>query len=187
MKRFLVALAVLLAPTGAPAQEAPGAYGFSAEVFFGAGDAEPRRFGRIFASRAGFRIARTTGGEGFDIVIVDFAADRMYRIDSAEKTYSEHPANRFVRMVLPCDGYRTGVKLDAETLDGRAVEKWHCEGSFDPAGNPRDDGTFWHDPALRSWTRILFDNGELVELRDIDPGPQDAALFDIPSGYERRQ
>ncbi len=188
MKKYLLLpLALLLAPVGATAQQAPGAYGFSAEVFFGAGDAGPRRFGRLFASRAGFRITRTIAGAGFDLVIIDFAADRMYRVDSTNRTYSEHPANRFVRMVLPCDGYRSGEKLEVETQDGREVEKWHCQGSFDPAGNPRDDGTFWHDPVLRSWTRILFDNGELVELRGIEPGPQDAALFDIPAGYEKRE
>ena len=187
MKRLIALLAALLAPVAAPAQEAPGDYGFSAEVFFAAGDAEPRRFGRIFASRAGFRIERIAEDAGFDIVIVDFAAGRMYRVHSAKRTYSEHPANRFVRMVLPCDGYRTGVKLGTETHIGRPVEKWHCEGAIDPAGNPRDDGTFWHDAALRSWTRILFDNGQRVDLRGIIPGPQEAALFEIPSGYEKRE
>jgi hypothetical protein len=68
-----------------------------------------------------------------------------------------------------------------EKLDSRPTEKWEMV-------TRRTDGktmtaTQWFDTELGIVIREELPGGYLRELRDIQVGPQDPALFEVPAGY----
>lgn len=71
--------------------------------------------------------------------------------------------------------------LGAETLHGRAVEKWEMT-TLVPNQPPLQ--TFqWYDPELKLAVREEFPGGNVRELDNIQPGVQPDDLFTLPADY----
>lgn len=71
------------------------------------------------------------------------------------------------------EGSKDCRKVATETLGGRAVEKWE----YGEGGR-----------TVRVWTDVKLGGvpvrSDLFELKSIFEGPQEAALFELPAGYE---
>jgi hypothetical protein len=69
--------------------------------------------------------------------------------------------------------------IGAESVNGRPAQKWAVA-----QGDHGDSGTLWIDDGLHIISKSASPSGE-IELRDIEEGPQPAALFEPPPGYRR--
>lgn len=87
----------------------------------------------------------------------------------------------------PCGGFRTAVSLGTESLSGRTIQVWRCEGPRQPlldAGfRPEIKETIWYDIGLKHFIRKENNDGVKIELRNIIAGRQPPALFDVPSDF----
>jgi hypothetical protein len=68
----------------------------------------------------------------------------------------------------------------ATSLSGRATHKWVMTGE---QGGRRNASTIWTDDRLHIMTR-MSDDSDGMEIRNIHEGPQPAALFEPPAGYQ---
>ncbi len=87
----------------------------------------------------------------------------------------------------PCGGFKSAVSLGTESLAGRTIQVWRCENPRQPlldAGfRPEIKETIWYDIGLKHFIRKENNDGVKIELRNIIPGRQPPALFDVPSDY----
>jgi hypothetical protein len=87
----------------------------------------------------------------------------------------------------PCGGFRNAVSLGSESLSGRTIQIWRCEDPRQPlldAGfRPEIKETIWYDIGLKHFIRKENNDGVKIELRNIIPGRQPPALFDVPSDF----
>lgn len=73
--------------------------------------------------------------------------------------------------------------LGAESIGGRAVEKWQMTTSVP---NQQPVQTFqWYDPELKLSVREEFQGGFVRELNNIQVGAQADELFRVPAGYSK--
>jgi hypothetical protein len=87
-----------------------------------------------------------------------------------------------VRQEMP-NGQRSELKLlGTEELSGRKVEKWEVD--MYQGGN-RQRSFRWYDPALNLVVREVMPGGYVREMRNIQVGSQDPALFQVPPGFKK--
>ena len=87
----------------------------------------------------------------------------------------------------PCGGFRKSVSLGTESLSGRNIQVWRCEKPkqvlLDAGFRPGIKETVWYDVGLKHFIRKENNDGVRIELRNIVPGRQSPALFDVPSDF----
>lgn len=87
----------------------------------------------------------------------------------------------------PCGGFRSSVSLGTESLSGRTIQVWRCEKPrqvlLDAGFRPGIKETVWYDVGLKHFIRKENNDGVRIELRNVVPGRQPPALFDVPSDY----
>lgn len=87
-----------------------------------------------------------------------------------------------MRQEMP-GGMRLELKLlGTEELNGRSVEKW--EVNMSQGGKPQRSFR-WYDPALNLVIREVMPGGYVREMRNIQVGPQNPTLFQVPKGYKK--
>lgn len=78
-------------------------------------------------------------------------------------------------------------KVGSETLDGHKVDKY--KSIFEDAQGNRGGGFYWiTQDGIPLKMDMVFKQGEtkhriMMQLKDLEVGPQDEALFEIPAGY----
>jgi len=170
----------------AAAQAAWNGRPFSAEVVTSSAGGQDMT-GKVYVDRPGMRMEQTAMGQQ-TVVLVRFGQGGTTLLMPAEMSYMEMPRNAgagamAAQMEGPCGGYQRSTELGRETLQGRKVEKLRCEAPkfpYLPAAS-----TIWYDPVLEFVIRQESGPGERFELRNIEEGPQPAALFEIPAGYSK--
>jgi hypothetical protein len=87
----------------------------------------------------------------------------------------------------PCGGFKNAISLGTESLAGRTIQVWRCERPrqvlLDAGFRPEIKETIWYDLGLKHFIRKENNDGVRIELRNIVPGRQSPALFDVPSDY----
>jgi hypothetical protein len=141
--------------------------------------------GKFYASPEGIRFEGKTDGEA-EITIVNFTRNVIWTFDEAERMYIEisfEPA-RAGDYTSPCADLKLNGELQHakrighETLNGRKVEKWQCEG-------PKGVDTVWFDDRLKMELKSQDRDGETFELRNIKEGRVSGDLFQPLPGYTR--
>lgn len=91
---------------------------------------------------------------------------------SMEQAVAQRNGSKAAGQQVTCTDMGTG------SLNGRAAHQWKMTSSAGP-------GSFsaWVDVSLHVPTKGQDDDGDGLELRNITPGPQPAALFTPPAGY----
>lgn len=74
----------------------------------------------------------------------------------------------------------TCQSLGTESVDGRPAHKW----AFITSGEHADTGIVWIDDGLHIVSRSMDPDGQM-EMRNVQEGPQPAALFAAPAGYQK--
>lgn len=139
---------------------------------------------------------RTEMGEGEQrrITIVNQQRNTAWMLNPSRQQYVElkGPAQANVPSRPPLPGEAgspcgkqtdlTCVKVGAEKVNGRNTEKWQIVMS---QGDQKLRSVVWVDRGLGMPVREELPGGYVRELRDIQEGPQDPSLFEVPNDYER--
>ena len=72
--------------------------------------------------------------------------------------------------------------IDAQSLNGRQVERWRVQ---QHNGTSVTESEQWYDPQLNVAIRQVAQDGSFRELRNIQMGAQPEILFELPSGYRK--
>lgn len=194
MKRtILVVLTAMALGTVGDHVASAGEYtgpGFSGVAWYGESGTADRKLGPISVDKPGFRMEMQEQGQHV-VVLAFWDREVSYSLIMNQKMYMEVPAEETGSTPAdyegkPCDGYSDAKKIGAETVNGRATEKWRCTGELQPVpGEPPADTTNWFDPEIGYPIREAKDNGEVFEIRDIAVARQDASLFQIPPGFQK--
>ncbi len=189
IKQLTLVIAVVAGMTftqGAVAAEYNGP-GFAGVAYFAENNGTPEKLGTVHVDRAGFRMNMKTQGQTVSSLMF-WDSETIVTLMHDQKMYMEIPPEQSGWQAYedkPCNGFTDGEKLGDETLDGRQAEKWRCTGQTSPpAGQPPSDATTWYDRELKMETRVVEDNGNIFEIRNVKIGRQDASLYEIPDGYQ---
>ena len=91
---------------------------------------------------------------------------------------------RALRQEFP-DGSVMAMSFQAmEDLNGRMTEHWSIK--ITTGSQPANTGSWWFDPELRVVVREDLPGGEVRRLEDITVGPVDAAVFQVPEGWQEQ-
>jgi hypothetical protein len=134
--------------------------------------------GKFFAGPQGIRMEGVSDGEQ-TLMIVNFPKSVSWMVQVDEGMYFEVPfrPEDSGTFLSPCPELKQGKLVGRETLQGRSVEKWHCEGW----GGKKD--TVWFDDRLKTTVRSEGAEGDVFELRNIKEGTLSKDLFQLPAGY----
>ncbi len=103
--------------------------------------------------------------------------------DQTTKVLWDGARHRALRQAYP-DGSVMKMAFRAmETLAGRTTEHWTI--TIEVPGQPAQSGEWFYDPELRVEVREVMPGGEVRSLENIQVGPVNAALFEVPAGYTR--
>ncbi len=136
--------------------------------------------GKYFAGPEGMRMEGIMDGEP-QIMIVNFEKSVTWVVMEEEGMYMEMPFNPedSDAYTTPCPELSINqTMVGKETLQGRSVEKWHCEKARGGMSK------VWFDPRLKTAIRVEED-GSIFELRNIREGRLSSDLFQAPSGYTK--
>lgn len=182
---IIVAATWLAAPAMAETYAGPG---FSGEAHLAEPGKPMQKMGTVNVDTHGFRLDMVAQGQHVisllywtDPTTVVLMPDQgmFMELPPEQSGWSEFE-NR------PCSGFEGAKKLGSESFDGRDTEKWRCTGPTNtPQGQTPSDATVWYDKSLKFEVRVEEDNGNRFEIRNINTGRQDAALFEIPNGYSK--
>ncbi len=137
--------------------------------------------GKFYASSQGLRTEGIMDGEQ-QIMIVNFAQKVVWMVMKEEGMYYEMamgPEGSDEHMSVCAELTEEETMVGRETLQGRSVEKWHCE---------KRDGRadkVWFDPRLQTALRTQDAHGAIFELRNIREGRLSSDLFQRPEGYQK--
>jgi hypothetical protein len=141
--------------------------------------------GKYYAGPEGIRMEGEFDGEP-GITIVNFSRNVIWTVEGEERMYIEMPfePEKVGTITSPCaDLEMTGqlqkaTRVGRETLDGRKVEKWHCESQ---------DGVdaVWFDDRLKTVVRSRDHDGDSFTLRNIRETRLSGDLFQPPAGYTK--
>lgn len=150
---------------------------FSAEAWFGTDGAMEFRY-RLFVGERGYRLESLKPVEGPDVVIAQFATAQFVYVDKDTGAVNFLPMGeddwgRFHG--IACADFEYRKRLGDGEVQGRAAEIWQCIGGR----RQQPDMKIWWDPALRYQIRS-DEQGYITELRGIEPGEPDPALFATP-------
>ncbi|MBZ5531348.1 MAG: DUF4412 domain-containing protein [Acidobacteriia bacterium] len=190
----------LLAASAALAVQGPPQ--FSADTSTTSANGNLNMTGKIYVSMPRMRVDMSNaGGEtkkagpmgGKMIMIVDGPAKMMYMLMTEQHMYMEFSTDRDSPMTQrmpkfsdmlrggdPCSGREgaTCKKLGVESIDGRPCDKWELT---EKSGKIQ---TYWMDQRIHFPIKVI--SGEITTLyTNIKEGPQDPALFKVPSDYTK--
>ena len=189
MRRMALALTVcglipVTAPTAA-AEDLGNAPGFQAESVSFREGGEPSRRVQVHMGPEGRRL------EGIPprgiTLIAPADGDQRWLVDGQEKVYAMDKTRGKggslggVLAHQPCKGFSDAQRLGPATINGRDTVKWKC--SHPAFGKV----TQWFDPAINTVIRDRTGRGEVQELRNIQVGDQDPALFRFSGDGEFEQ
>jgi hypothetical protein len=191
-------VAFLLAANFASAQAE-----FSAEIVDTQKPGNPSQ-AKIYIAKDKIRVEPVAGatkgkGPGGGAVIMNLATQTTTVLMDQQHMYMEMPAQtQSQRMGYASAFFHTGDvesacsdwaqqannkggtchKVGSETVNGRSTIK------YESTSANGDTGNFWIDPKLRFPVKWQGKNSG-GELRDIQEGPQQASLFEVPAGYAK--
>lgn len=88
----------------------------------------------------------------------------------------------------PCAGFENAISMGSKSLAGRELQVWRCERPNQEllrSGVSRDQKvTVWYDSELKHFLRKEGNDGVSIELKNVVPGRQPPALFDVPGESE---
>ncbi|MFP4317266.1 MAG: hypothetical protein ACLFQR_13670 [Desulfovibrionales bacterium] len=136
--------------------------------------------GKYYAGPQGIRMEGVSDGEK-TLMIVNFPQSVSWIVQVEEEMYYEMPfspedSGTFLN---PCPELKKGKQAGRETMAGRSVEKWQCEG-WDGSVD-----TVWFDDRLKATVRREGADGTVFELRNIKEGTVSKDLFQLPEGYTK--
>jgi hypothetical protein len=136
--------------------------------------------GKFFAGPQGIRMEGVSEGEE-TLMIVNFPQNVSWMVQVEEGMYFEMPfgPEDSGSFLTPCSELKKGKLVGRETVHGRNVEKWHCEG-----WDGKKD-TVWFDDRLKVAVRSQGTDGDVFELRNIKEGTLSKDLFQLPAGYTK--
>jgi hypothetical protein len=122
--------------------------------------------------------------------VLDLAQRTSIVVNVGQKFYMRKPASpqdlqSFASGASPCPPTGATCKdVGSETLNGRNVEKWEINQSFQGQTLLTH---VWVDTKLHVWIKVEVMAGAnlalINELQDIQEGPQPSSLFVIPAGF----
>ena len=173
---------------------------FSAEMF----DLRPGRTDGVKIFVEGSKVRMEPQGKGNkdnQIMIWDTAGQNSYVLVPARHGYMEIGSSmlqRAINLWRPADvedacpdwlkvsqhlgpGEKSATcrKVGDDTVNGRSAVKY--EGS---SGDGKK-GEVWIDVKVRFLLKVVSPDGGGMELRNIQEGPSDPSLFEVPSGYKK--
>jgi hypothetical protein len=162
-----------------------------------AGAAAPSGKLRVFNTKV--RIETPDFADGF--FLIDGGSRAAYFARSGERVFMDaRQSSRLTQLFVPvdlsdpCRQWQDMAKLAGATDRG---DPWRCErvgqDSIDGRGvvvyraisSPGRDILGWIDPNLKFPLRIQTEDGTIVDVKNIDEGPQAANLFEIPPGFRK--
>jgi hypothetical protein len=164
-----------------------------------AGSASSRLAGKLNVLRDKVRIETSDVPDGFFLVLGD--AEVAYFVKPIQKIYMDaKQSSRLTQMFAvidpndPCTRWRV-----MEIIAGAADEgtEWNCKRISDDIVNGRRAVKYrgispanrqyfgWIDPELRFPVRLQYEDGELIDLVNIQEVPQLEGLFALPDGYRK--
>jgi hypothetical protein len=162
--------------------------GFSGSLWIAEGGGGVQQMGTVHAGEDGFVLNMEVQGQQISS-LMKWDSEIVWSLIHGQRMYMEVPPEQSgwePYEARACSGYEDGEKLGADTVSGRATEKWRCTGQTAvPEGEQPVDATVWYDPELEMAVRSVDDAGDIFEVRDIAVGAQDATLFEIPDGYQK--
>jgi len=182
---FAIVIAVSAPPAWAGKYTGPG---LSAEIVIkdprlGSG----RYTGRYHFDRGGYRMEIDGRSRVKSFVYNSF---REYFISIGSNKRMDINEDKHGALALqfgdaPCAGFNNAFSVGTDTRAGHEVQVWRCDRpkqALLDTGFRRDYAvTVWYDEALRHFVRKEANNGVKIELKNIVPGRQSPALFDIPA------
>jgi hypothetical protein len=192
--RVGAALGIVVSGLSASAQQFSGDL-----VRTDAGSTILRPAGKLNVSRDKVRIETTDVPGGFFLVLGD--ADAAYFVRPTQKIYMDAKQSTYLTQMLavvdpddPCARWRamaiiTGAanetavqsckRIGQDTVNGRrAIKYW----GIAAAGRQYFS---WIDPELRFPVRLQYEDGEVVDLTNIQEVPQLESLFVVPAGSRK--
>jgi Domain of unknown function (DUF4412) len=197
--RLTVCTLLFLAVSCAFAFQAPQP--FSADMSTTSATGNLNMAGKVYFALPRMRIDMTDSGRGQAAgpmggkvsMIVDGNAKMMYMLMTEQHMYMEFSTEQTSQMTQrmpkyqdmfhgndPCAGREgtTCKKLGTETVNGRTCDKWEIT---EKSGKTE---TFWIDQKLHFPIKTVV--GDITtNYTNIKEGPQDAALFKVPDGYQK--
>ncbi|MFP4084688.1 MAG: DUF4412 domain-containing protein [Desulfonatronovibrio sp.] len=137
--------------------------------------------GKYYAGPDGIRIEGIMDGQE-QLMIINFEKGVTWVVMKSEGMYMEMPFNPEDSEEFRSPCAQLNVKknmVGREKMQGRKVEKWHCELAM--GGTDQ----IWFDPRLKAAIRTLESSGEVFELRNIKEGRLSKDLFQLPAGYTK--
>jgi hypothetical protein len=169
---------------------------FSADLIrTDSGGVEPRPAGKVNVLNNNARIDTSDMPGGFFLVLGDAA----YFVRPAQKIFMNAKQSSLLTQVFvvvdpndPCREWQAAARI-AGAAD--QTKEWRCERVGDEsiaerrtikyrAMSPRKQQyLIWIDPRIDFVVKLEADDGSVVEVANIEEGPQPAQLFEIPAGY----
>jgi hypothetical protein len=192
--RFFIFLTLIFAMTSLAFSQ-----DFSAEMF----DLRPGRSDGVKIFVEGSKVRMEPQGKGKDtqIMIWDTAGQNSYVLSPARHMYMEIGSSMLQRAINlwrpadvenacpdwlkvsqqlgPGEKPSTCRKVGDDTVNGRSAVKY--EGS---SGDGKK-GEVWLDVKVRFLVKVVSPDGGGMELRNIQEGPSDTSLFEVPPGYKK--
>lgn len=184
----ITAAAILVGSTVAASADMYSGPGFSGSLWVAEGGGQVQEMGTVHAGEAGFLLNMQVQGQSIS-TLMKWDSGIVWSLIHGQRMYMEIPPEQSgwePYEARACSGYAEGEKLGDEYLNGRATEKWRCTGQTAvPQGEQPVDAVVWYDPELEMGIKSVEDDGNIFEVRDIAVGAQDAALFELPAGYQK--
>lgn len=188
VKVGFTAVAILAGSAVSASADLYGGPGFSGSLWVAEGGRQVQEMGTVHAGEAGFLLNMEIQGQSIS-TLMKWDSEIIWSLIHGQRMYMEIPPEASGWQpyeARACSGYSDGEKLGDESLNGRATEKWRCTGQTAvPQGEQPVDAIVWYDPELEMGIKSVEDDGNVFEVRDIAVGAQDAALFEIPAGYQK--
>lgn len=144
---------------------------------------------RFFAvpgkTRLGISPTKTSSGR---VIITRQDIDVVWTIFPSQLRYHESPAATYEGppLLLRFPKGHIVEELGRERVNGFRCRKVRAQTTTFLAGHTRTTSLVsWISTSFPFPLRMEWDDGSLVELRDIVAGPQPEALFSVPPGYTR--
>jgi hypothetical protein len=169
------------AGAAAPAGSAPaGKFGpFSADVLVTDGSEHSRA--KIFAAQAAVRTEGEDAGQK-SVMILRFDRKVLWRLTPQSRTYTETGLDAGSGPPLMMGGGPGCVRAGEERVGSYTCVKEECRVSSEKGEQP---STQWAAKELGGLVVKFACGKNVIEYQNVKPGPQDAALFEIPAGYRK--
>jgi hypothetical protein len=177
-KRLIAILVLCLGPGAVQAAGYEGP-GLTADIYIGFhGTLQPMM--RVYLGTRGSRLEPFSPTEDEpDLLIAQLPEGIQFEVFlDRRRAYRERMGEEQLATARGefCSGFATKTMTGTKTVSGRKTEVWSCRGAADGP-----DQMVWWDPELKAEIRKSR-GGLVVELRNIEIGQPDPALFELPAG-----